>query len=755
MRYFLGKRPLSFYTKVFIYVTLSISTTIVVVSSILYINYEKITLQLVHSSVKDNLSHISYSASVMVDAVKTQTMQIYLDSSISSLFYPNGLDAVEQRTALERLNMYHNTIPNIHSIYIYNGSTEMFYTDVLTMPEYSAQSSAAFFDQEAKTLIDHFKDYEIFSPIPRKIPSPIPGYRDTQYSNVYSFIFYDTPANQDKLSRVLILNISESWMRQIINSLDMNVNTDSNIFIIDMNGKLVNTSNKDHFLTDLGNEEYIKQIIHDTNSSYFIESVNGEKSLVTYVTSLATGWKFVQITPYSKIVAKINKMKSTTIFIGLVVLLAGFFAAALASRRIYTPFAAIMNKISSLEKKDRKDRGILKQEFIRNLVLFGTDDTIDSLQDKLDSLSIALSPKEHFVLVLFVIDNYVHFCEKSNLSDRNLYKYAVLNIATEICTASFNTEGIDLGGKHLALLINVLHDTGNWSDPLDEVIQSIQTNVEIYQKMSLSASVSSVGYSIVDANFNYKEALENSRYLLFANYKGIVYAKEVEIHKNNEYIYSVEKEKLLIHEIVLGKLDEAKKNYGDMVNQLTDCSINSYNTTILRLALALNTAIENFERGNDFPISFDISAFVLEISELELIQEVHQKFFRMFEHMIEIFGEQKSDKYDDLIQRIVANINLNYMDQNLSIYPISSDVRMSPVYLGRLFKKNTSKSISSYITDVRMEKAKELLLSSDDSINSIAERIGLSNGNYFFTLFKKMNGITPNEFRQIADKKLK
>jgi YesN/AraC family two-component response regulator len=62
-------------------------------------------------------------------------------------------------------------------------------------------------------------------------------------------------------------------------------------------------------------------------------------------------------------------------------------------------------------------------------------------------------------------------------------------------------------------------------------------------------------------------------------------------------------------------------------------------------------------------------------------------------------------------------------------------------------------SIASYITDYRMQKAKVLLLSSDLPIGTIAERTGFANGNYFFTLFKKHNGITPNEYRLVAERR--
>lgn len=745
------RKPIGFYTKIMIYVTLSIFTTTVVLSSILYVNYEKIAMQLIHSSVKDDLSHISYSANVMIDSVKTQAVQIYFDSDIASLFYSNRLDADEQRTALGRLTMYHNTLPFVHSIYVYNGDTNMIYTDLGSMPEYGAQTIGLFFDQEAIGLVDRFQSYPLFRPIPRKIPEPIPGYADKQFSNVYTFLFYDTPAAKDQLKKALVLNISESWMRQIINSMD--VSSDSNVSIIDRSGKLINTSNKENFLTDLSGAAYIDRIVHDPlDSDSFIGDVDGERSLVTYVTSETTGWVFLQITPYTSITAKIDKLKSTTIAVALLILLLGLLAAAFASNRIYTPFRTMRSRLSSLEGEKRKNREAMQNEFLRNHLLLGSDDTVISFQSKLETLHIPLNPMKQFALVLFVIDAYAAFCAAYRTGDRNLLKYAVANVATELFAAQFPATAVDVGGKHLALLVHVNADSDKWQPLMTETIRSVQENVAKYQKLSLSAAVSSVGDSVVDADHSFKEAAEAARYLLFAERQSIVWAKDAEERKAKEYVYPVDKEKLLLNEIQLGKGNEARQAYLEMMETVRQHSIHAFDSTIMRLAIAIGTTIEHAEREHDILIPFDISRFVADINGMDTIGEVHEAFFRIFDQMADKWNEQKSDKYHDLIQRIAAIIHRDYMDPNLSIYVISSDVNMSPVYLGRLFKGKTGKSIAAYIADVRMEKARALLQTTDLPVNGVAERTGFANGNYFFTLFKKLYGITPNEFRQLGDR---
>lgn len=68
--------------------------------------------------------------------------------------------------------------------------------------------------------------------------------------------------------------------------------------------------------------------------------------------------------------------------------------------------------------------------------------------------------------------------------------------------------------------------------------------------------------------------------------------------------------------------------------------------------------------------------------------------------------------------------------------------------MARLFKKQTGKSIVNYITEYRIEKAKELLDSPDIPIGIVASKVGYGNYSYFSKLFKDVTGYTPNEYRK-------
>ena len=114
----------------------------------------------------------------------------------------------------------------------------------------------------------------------------------------------------------------------------------------------------------------------------------------------------------------------------------------------------------------------------------------------------------------------------------------------------------------------------------------------------------------------------------------------------------------------------------------------------------------------------------------------------------------KASDYSDFVkeERSVVDLLLDYIHQHytedITRTTLSTLVYLNPDYMARLFKKQTGKSIISYITEYRIEKAKELLDSPDIPIGTVAAKVGYGNYSYFSKLFKDITGLTPNEYRK-------
>lgn len=739
----------SIYKKILIYITVSIVATIIIVSSVLFINFEDITRSIIYNSSKDNLSKISYSSTVMNDSAKTTLLQLYSDPDISKLLLTYSPDAIEFKKAASSLSIYHNIMPYIHSIYIYNGLTNTVYTDLSELPAYQVMDTKNFFDLDIIKLLKKYSSSNNIPPIARQLPVPLPSFNETRTANVFTYILNIQNGNSEKLNSAIILNVSEAWIRKIIETIDSEIN--NNTFVVDNQNRVVSTVPMFNFLSNISDTNYMKKIISTkSTSNYFIDYIDNTKSLVTFVKSSIDGWYFIQITEYDKIVSKLRSMTIKTISISFFILLIGLFISFVISKRLYSPIKKTFTKLNKLEEDTRKNFYKLKQDFLTNLILRDSDPDIHKLGDLLNNFNIKLVPEGYFVVILIKIDNYSDFQSKYNFDDRWLQKYCIINITSELLSANFVNECADVGDKFISVILNIQDiSSSRTTEMIKDTLVSIQENVYKYLDISISFSISSTGETISSINYLYKEALDLSKYLIFHDTKSLIFKDELLLLKNIDYIYPLDKERILINSILYSKFSDSKQLFSEIIQTTNQFTINFYNSTLLRLSIAIMSTIDILEKDKDISLSYRYNNIISELSNFENISQVTEYFSHLFDEIDEKINEKKSIvKSNDVVNKVIELIKKDFLDPNMTIYTISDIVDMSPVYLGRIFKKYTSKSVAEFINELRIEKAKELLETTNKSINDISTYLGFTNSNYFYTLYKKLNGMTPNEFRQ-------
>lgn len=98
------------------------------------------------------------------------------------------------------------------------------------------------------------------------------------------------------------------------------------------------------------------------------------------------------------------------------------------------------------------------------------------------------------------------------------------------------------------------------------------------------------------------------------------------------------------------------------------------------------------------------------------------------------------------VRDAVRYLQQNY-DRDIRVSNVAAAVNLHPGYLHRIFRANTGRTVNSYLTAVRMEKAKMLLLHTNIPVADISEYVGVTSRQYFHLLFKKYTGLTPNQYR--------
>lgn len=108
---------------------------------------------------------------------------------------------------------------------------------------------------------------------------------------------------------------------------------------------------------------------------------------------------------------------------------------------------------------------------------------------------------------------------------------------------------------------------------------------------------------------------------------------------------------------------------------------------------------------------------------------------------------QKSCESDALFERVSTYIQ-EYYDQSLTITSLAEQNNVNRNRLSYVFRRHAGMGPAEYILKYRINKAQQLLLANDASIQQIAETVGIADPFYFSRVFKKQNGISPTEYRQ-------
>lgn len=133
------------------------------------------------------------------------------------------------------------------------------------------------------------------------------------------------------------------------------------------------------------------------------------------------------------------------------------------------------------------------------------------------------------------------------------------------------------------------------------------------------------------------------------------------------------------------------------------------------------------------------------IKEYEEYGQLRMDIMELFRRQMYQDRHNQEKKYSHQIEQAVMYIRQNYMD-DISLEKCAEFTGVSYTYLSREFKKETGMRFVEFLNRQRMDRAKSLLVRKDIAVKQAAELAGFRNYNYFFKVFKEMEGVTPSEF---------
>lgn len=769
----------SYLMKIITYFLILTSIIVIVLSSILYMNFKSIGISLVNSSVLDKLAQTSYSSNFLKEYSKGSILQIYFDSSVIMSLNKYSIDDIEANSIIEKLSRIVNSSDFIHSISVYSGASNQ----LISTKSFLGTSEKIFLLNYVDTLVKNKETGNKLTPILRRITDPDDFHQGTKRDiPVYTYIMYDYSEINKLPSTAVIINVKEEWIKNVMKS--MNQNSLGNTFIIDNNGTIVSHDSSIMFLKNISEEEYIKLILKSKlDSGNFISNIDNEKCLVTYVSSKKLGWKFVSVLPFNSIMGKVITMEKYTLFISIGILILGLFVSFTLSKNMYSPIGNLKKLLlpfSSLvtgEVKNemqlilegtneaisrarsyevlKKEKDVnIKESTLKEFLFFDKTLLSENLKDnrfeqKIKDLKFNIDLSQPSTVILLKIDNFCQFTKEYNLSDRSLFKFAIANIANEILLEKYRNEPVDAGDDHIALILNVqVMSDENLLEDLSIYLRKLQQLIQEYLKISVTALVGITCNNLGDIDLSYKNALNLSEYRIKYGHQSILTYKMLDNSNQIDLVIPEKKINLLQDSLKLGRLTQTEQIYNELISSALESNINYLNTIIMNIAIALsNTANTLVKFAYSEPL-INLNTLIKTLNSMETIDQVNSIFYELFKKIVNTSDSKRNNKSNNLIDSVIERIKKDYPNCNLSLDSIADSEGMSSVYLGRIFKEHTSKSVAEYMNQVRVAQSMELLSQSSLPVNEIVEKVGFNSVPHFYTVFKKSLGLTPNEYRK-------
>lgn len=139
--------------------------------------------------------------------------------------------------------------------------------------------------------------------------------------------------------------------------------------------------------------------------------------------------------------------------------------------------------------------------------------------------------------------------------------------------------------------------------------------------------------------------------------------------------------------------------------------------------------------------------FIAEIEAAESMDQLHALIQKMIRHYCLLVRSHSLERYSSLVRDCLNYIDFHYMEA-LSLDGLATRFSANKNYLSSRFHKEVGQTVTDYINQTRVQRAVYLLGSTTMNMQTIAERCGFADSNYFARTFKKIHGQTPNEYRK-------
>ena len=568
----------------------------------------------------------------------------------------------------------------------------------------------------------------------------------------------ETAITDPRFSGMAVINID---LRQMNKSLFSNTHEEQfRIVILNKDGVVVGNSNLENLGEDWSDREWVQRVL--AHEEQFELKEDGKRWEFLSFPAQQNGYYIVAQSDYVTQIVNINYVFYIVFAVIIVAAVTIILMMMLVSRRIFRPFNQMVGNLKESQIAEEMEPGADEDEIaflehfyqgisthietlnekkenafiVKNLLL---GNQRKEIQDLMQQKGILSGNRPYYMAVVFM--------ESADRADSfSMQEYDMLrNMAGSVFTTALeqfgHCTGLEVGLRRM-LFIVYREDGEEQAEQL--IVEAVGRAKASIQKLSQIRTYIMVSQALWDGGsdcvryFGWINDCLKTRHLLGCEETVVLTGMENEIPQDWD-------------DVIIGCLKQRdKEGYMEAVRNLLEaCEMMPYGQFVSRLeqtgaailkAGRMSRNAEGKENGR--------GSLRERIAALTGREELLLWLESLYDEAAIQISKISSHSTAAMMEEAVDYIRNNYDDSNLNVNLLADKLNISAAYFGKLFTEFTGSRTLDYILKVRMEKARDLLLSeADKDISQIADAVGYNNSTYFTTAFKKFYGVTPSRFR--------
>ncbi|WP_284645475.1 helix-turn-helix domain-containing protein [Paenibacillus silviterrae] len=495
---------------------------------------------------------------------------------------------------------------------------------------------------------------------------------------------------------------------------------------------------------------------------------HNRKLLVNQLESPVTGWKYVSIVEQDSLLAKSKKVRDTVLLVSIAALAVGGATIFYINAAAFRPVRRLKQLFSVYDRKGVAGaEGINLEKLAGELVSNHAHlsqlvrETMSEAASKLlyDIYTANLTGKRdiqekwsrYFTqwssapiqVAILSIDRYEAWSRTYTDADRSLMKFALANIVAELFEPQWRIVCADFGKDQTAILLQSREDIpmAKAKERLErKLAEAIQVVFHLL-KFSVSAGISTPLTEMTRLRQAMLEAENALAYRVYQGYGQIILFEKVSAHEVGEPLPSEQLLEELTLAIKAGDESAAQGTLNEVFERLR--KQDAYPSTVVSFLEAVAERVDQLRPAEETDAEPIVEQF--DTLRLEDIQEELQRRVTALVHRFYRLAQSK----DFIMCQQMIDYMQQRLDEPIGIPEIAESIGISSSLASQVFKQETGETIYNYLTQLRMERAAELLLKTDARISDIAAMVGYQHENSFIRSFRKFKDITPGKYRDV------